>query len=171
MKNSSVYLLVFVFLSIAHAETYVVTTSPEVLGSVNTSAAIGNPMKGLLTSPLWTGGNTATTSVPLSLEFYSIKMNEIMTGPDSYNWGVLDETIDDAKAHNSHVIWRIIMHSPPDAPAMPKFLIDQDLLMNGQPMYDHPEVQGAMERFVAAFARYDGIKHVAFIQMGLIGKW
>ncbi len=168
MKNGSVHLLVFVSLSIANAQTYVVTTSSEVLGPVNSSAAVGNPLKGLLTSPLWTGANPAT-SIPASLEFYSIKMNEIMTGPDSYNRDVLDQAIDAAKARNNHLIWRVFMHSPPDVLAMPKFSIDQDLVTNGQPMYDHPEVRSAIERFITAFARYDGNKHVAFIQMGLVG--
>ncbi len=127
-------------------------------------------MKGLLPSPPWNDGNPAT-AVPFSLEFHYIKLNDVMTGPNSFKWDVLDETINAAKARHNHVIWRVYMHYPSLELAMPQFLIDQGLVANGQPMYDHPEVRSAMERFIAAFARYDGNRHVAFIQMGLLGKW
>ena len=55
---------------------YFSTTDTNVLGKTNKGAVLDNPMKGLLTSPRYTGHNTPDTPVPSTLEFYYIGLDE-----------------------------------------------------------------------------------------------
>jgi len=55
---------------------YYSTTDTNVLGKTNKGAVLDNPMKGLLTSPRYTGNNTPDTPVPSTLEFYYIGLDE-----------------------------------------------------------------------------------------------
>jgi hypothetical protein len=50
---------------------YFSTSDASILGTPSIDVAIRNPLKGLLTSPRWTGG-TIPDLVPSSLEFYYI---------------------------------------------------------------------------------------------------
>jgi len=54
---------------------YYSTTDSNVLGKTNKRAVLDNPMKGLLTSPRYTGHNTPN-NVPSTLEFYYIGLDE-----------------------------------------------------------------------------------------------
>jgi hypothetical protein len=54
---------------------YFSTTDVNVLGNENKRAVLDNPMKGLLTSPRYTGFNTPSI-VPSTLEFYYIGLDE-----------------------------------------------------------------------------------------------
>jgi hypothetical protein len=85
---------------------YYSTSDPNLLGSLNPDAAVGNPLKGLVASPSWTGGNTKYT-IPNSLEFTYVGMNSVMKGDNQFNWTKLDKTLTDAASRNNHVIWRI----------------------------------------------------------------
>jgi len=55
---------------------YYSTTDTAILGRSNKRAVLDNPMKGLLTSPRYTGHNTPITPVPSTLEFYYIGLDE-----------------------------------------------------------------------------------------------
>jgi len=46
------------------------------LGRPNKRAILDNPLKGLLTSPRYTGHNTPTMPIPSTLEFYYIGFSE-----------------------------------------------------------------------------------------------
>lgn len=147
------------------------------LGATNYDAAVGNPLKGLLTSPLWVGGNVPD-NVPSTLEFYYIGLDEIMTSWNQFNWTVLENTLRDAAIRKKHVIWRIFCHYPGQKLRVPKFLLDAGIelvpLADGgvSPQYDDPTLLRAMEQFITAFGeRYDGHRSLAFIQLGLLGKW
>ncbi len=171
MKLLGLYFGLCLTLSAIQGQAYFTTNSTNVLGSENLYAGMGNPLKGLLTSPTWTGQNTSD-AVPSSLEFHYIRMDEIMKEPTLFDWTVLDETINRAKSRQNHVIWRIYIHYPGRELAMPKFLVNQGLVTGGQPKYDDERVRNAVRDFIMQYARrYDGNKYVAFIQMGLLGKW
>jgi hypothetical protein len=156
---------------------YYSTKDANVLGTANPDAAIGNPLKGLLTSPLWTGGNTPD-SVPSSLEFYYFGLDDIMKGNNDFDWTVLDKSLADAESRNNHVIWRVFCHYPGQPLRVPQFLIDAGASLmptasdGVSPQYDDPLLLKAFQQFIAAFgAKYDGHKTVGFIQLGLLGKW
>lgn len=157
--------------SLCHArETYVYTADTSVLGNVDLSATSGNPLKGLCTSPDW--ADVSGKGIPTSLEYYYIRFDKIMTGPNTFDWSTLDDQIATAKANLKHVIWRIYIHYPTLELALPDFLRESVTIVGGQPLYDDPELIAAMGTFIDAWAaRYDGHKTVGFVQLGLLGKW
>lgn len=157
--------------------SYHTITDAKTLGATNYDAAVGNPLKGLLTSPRWVGGDIPD-NVPSTLEFYYIGLDEIMTGWNQFDWTVLENTLRDAASRKTHVIWRIFCHYPGQRLRVPKFLIDAGIklvsLSDGgvSPQYDDPTLLRAFELFIAALGeRYDGHRSLAFIQLGLLGKW
>jgi hypothetical protein len=159
------------------ASYYYSTSSKAILGEANPDAAIGNPLKGLLTSPRWTGNKTPQT-VPSSLEFYYIGFDEIMNGSNQFNWTVLDTSLSDAAARNNHVIWRVFCHYPGQPLRVPQYLIDAGVklvpISDGtvSPQYDDPILLKAFQQFIASLGkRYDGHKSLGFIQLGLLGYW
>jgi hypothetical protein len=157
-------------------------TDVQTLGATNFDAAVGNPLKGLLTSPRWVGASTAaSSSIPSTLEFYYIGLDEIMTGWNQFDWSVLDQTLRDAAARKKHVIWRVYCHYPGQRLRIPPFLLTGSTgttiklvnIADGvSPQYDDPLLLKAFEQFIAALGqRYDGHKSIAFLQQGLLGKW
>jgi hypothetical protein len=157
---------------------YYNTSDPAILGKTRRKAALGNPLKGLLSSPRWLGGDTPEFTVSSSLEFYYIAWDEIVKGARQFDWSVLDETLANAASRSNHVIWRIYCHYPGQSLRVPKYLIDAGIkLVDTQdagksPQYDDPLLLEAFEQFIAAFGkRYDGHKSLAFIQLGLLGYW
>lgn len=162
------------------ASPYYLTSDAAVLGAANPDAAIGNPLKGLATAPWWLS-STPPTSVPASLEHYYIGLVHIMNGPNLFDWSTLDGTLADAASRNNHVIWRVFIHYPgwgQYSLQLPQYLIDAGTklvtLSDGDisPQYDDPILLNALNQFIAALGkRYDGHKSLAFIQLGLLGKW
>jgi hypothetical protein len=157
---------------------YYNTSDPAILGKTRRKAAIGNPLKGLLTSPRWLSDDTPEFTVPSSLEFYYIGWDEIVQGERQFDWTVLDETLANAASRSNHVIWRIFCHYPGQSLRVPKYLIDAGIELvdthdaGESPQYDDPLLLEAFEHFIAAFGkRYDGHKSLAFIQLGLLGYW
>jgi hypothetical protein len=155
---------------------YYSTADPSILGKANHMAAIGNPLKGLLTSPQWTGGNTRT-DVPSSLEFHYIGLDSVMKGNNQFDWTNLDKTLSEAASRNNHVIWRIFCHYPGEPLRLPQYLLNSVKLVpikdgSVSPQYDDPILLEAFRQFIAAFGkRYDGHKSIGFIQLGLLGYW
>lgn len=152
---------------------YYTITDRSILGSTNPDVAAGNPLKGLVTSPAWTGPTTPAM-LPTSLEFYYFGLNEIMIGNNKFDWSVLDKVLMEAAGRYKHVIWRVYCHYPGRALAVPKFIIDQglDIDSDGSPFYEDAALLTALEQFIKALgARYDGHKSLAFVQLGLLGYW
>jgi len=155
---------------------YYTTSDASILGSENPDAAVGNPMKGLMTNPRWTGFNTPDT-VPSTLEFYYFGFDEVMTGSNQFDWTVMDQSLESAAASNKHVIWRIFCHYPEKPLRLPQFLIESvELVQIGggeySPQYDDPILLEAFRQFIFAWGeRYDGHHSLAVIQLGLLGKW
>jgi hypothetical protein len=156
----------------AASDYYYTITDKSILGSINPVAAIGNPLKGLASSPDWTGSSTPT-KLPTSLEFYYIGLNEVMIGDNQFDWSFLDKTLRDAASRYKHVIWRPYCHYPGRALAVPQYLLDQNIqIENGSPNYNDSKLLIALKQFIDALgSRYDGHKSLAFIQLGLLGYW
>jgi hypothetical protein len=155
---------------------YYSTSNPVILGKANHMAAFANPLKGLLTSPQWTGGNTRN-DVPSSLEFHYIGFDSVMKGNNQFDWRLLDKTLSDAASRNNHVIWRITCHHPDEPLRLPQYLLNSVQLVpiedgSASPQYNDPILLEAFRQFIAAFGRrYDGHKSIGFIQLGLLGLW
>jgi hypothetical protein len=157
-------------------EPYISTSDPSILGDLNFEASIDNPLKGLLTSPRWVGSDVPD-SIPSSMEFYYLGLDEIMTGPNEFNWTVLDQTLETAIGRNNHVIWRVFTYYPGQALRIPQYLLNAGIRLvdtsgGKSPDFNDPTLLEAFEQFITAFgARYDGAKGLAFIQLGLLGFW
>jgi hypothetical protein len=101
---------------------YYNTSDPAILGKIRRKAALGNPLKGLLTSPRWLGGDTPEFTVSSSLEFYYIGWDEIVKGAHQFDWSVLDQTLANAASRSNHVIWRIYCHYPGQSLRVPQYV-------------------------------------------------
>lgn len=159
------------------AESYFYKATLNELGATNLAVTHGNPLKGFCTSPDFISSNPPD-SIRMSLDFYYVGLDEVMTGPNSYNWNKLRDQLAHARSRKNHVIWRIYIHYPGRKLALPKFLIDQGVPLRQtksdglSPVYDNRIFRDALGRFITAFANeFDGNKDVAFIQLGLLGKW
>ena len=151
---------------------YFTITEKSILGWTNPDVTVGNPLRGLVTSPAWTGPTTPAM-LPTSLEFYYFGLDEIMIGNNRFDWSVLDKVLQDAASRYKHVIWRVYCHYPGRPLAVPEYILDQGLdIDDGSPVYDDGRLLTALEQFIKALgARYDGHKALAFIQLGLLGYW
>lgn len=150
--------------------TIIYTAGSNILGAASAAAAIGNPLKGLCTSPNW--ASKPAPGVPATLDYYYIRFDALMKGPNTFDWGLLEQQIARAKSNQRHVVWSVYTHYPGRELALPGFLSGKVPIIGGQPLYDDPDLIAAMETFIAKWAEeYDGHKSVAFIQLGLLGKW
>ena len=155
----------------ASTNYYYSTSSSAILGSSNVSAVIGNPLKGLLTSPRWT--SNPAPSIPISLDYYYFGLNELMFGANQFNWTVLDNALALAASRWKHVIPRVYCYYPGEPLAVPQYLLDAGVPIIGEsPQYDDPRLLEAFDQFISAYGqRYDGHKSLAFLQLGLLGYW
>ena len=101
-----------------------------------------------------------------------------MTGPQTFDWTVIDNALAGAKQGNMHVVLRIFVHYPDQPLRVPLWLINQGIqlrtIQSGEksPQYDDPKLLAAFETFIKALgAKYDGHNDLAFLQLGLLGKW
>ena len=101
-----------------------------------------------------------------------------MTGPQTFDWTVIDDALAGAKQGNMHVVLRIFVHYPDQPLRVPLWLINQGIqlrtIQSGEksPQYDDPKLLAAFETFIKALgAKYDGHNDLAFLQLGLLGKW
>ena len=134
-----------------------------------------NPLKGLV--PYW-GQQDA---FPCSMEFWYFPINELMTGPNEFNWDSVEAKLDDITARGNQIVMRTFLEYPGKESAMPEFLAEQGVKiikyknddgLNQTPDYHDPKLIKAMEDFVAAFGKkYDGDPRIAFITMGVLGHW
>eukprot|EP00590_Aulacoseira_subarctica_P003526 CAMPEP_0172434114 /NCGR_PEP_ID=MMETSP1064-20121228/70450_1 /TAXON_ID=202472 /ORGANISM="Aulacoseira subarctica , Strain CCAP 1002/5" /LENGTH=506 /DNA_ID=CAMNT_0013182313 /DNA_START=68 /DNA_END=1590 /DNA_ORIENTATION=+ len=154
--------------ALSPTQTYYVTTD---LGAFNATVAANNPLRGFVS---W---NSATIqTVPSSLEFYSVKVNQVMTGNNTYDWTNLDSTIDAAANRGKHVVLRFVLDTPAETTGVPTYLINAGLQFNyytayggGQsPYYNDTNLLYALKVFIAALGqKYDTDKRVGFIQAGV----
>jgi hypothetical protein len=152
--------------------SYYVTTD---LGAFNATVAANNPLRGFVS---W--NNARIQTIPSSLEFYSVKVNQVMTGNNTYNWTSLDSAINAAANRGKHVILRFVLDTPAETTGVPTYLINAGLQFNNytahgggrSPYYNDTNLLYALKVFIAALGqKYDTDKRVGFIQAGLLGFW
>jgi hypothetical protein len=141
-----------------------------------------NPLKGLVPY-----ADAKSLSFPHSMEFAYIPLDELMTGPETFNWQPLEDLLNRVAARGNHAVFRIWMEWPGNKSGIPKFLLDAGVEMkywqqnksitarqsdNRTPSYDDDRLVAALEKFIAAFGkRYDGDARIGFITAGLLGTW
>jgi hypothetical protein len=169
--------------AVAPSSYYYTTSDPTVLGAKNLTATLGNPLKGFVAVPTWSSLPKAEAAdMPHSLEFSYLAMNDSMVGNNTFNWSIFNKTITGAASRNNHVIWRVYIDYPGSELRLPKYLVDANVTLYNRteeggnigysPNYDDPRVLLAMEQFITAFGKeFDGNKGLAFLQLGLLGKW
>jgi hypothetical protein len=148
------------------------------LGARNIDAAMGNPLKGLMSSPRW-ARPPYRSDIPISLEYYYIGLDEVITGDNQFDWTAVEDLLDDSASRNQHVVPRFYIHYPGRSLRLPQFLLDTveirsyDTFGGGvSPYYGDPILLDALEKFISAFgAKYDGDQRIGFIQMGILGFW
>ncbi len=139
------------------------------------SAPADNPLKGLV--PYVGQGEP----FPHSMEFWYFPMDQLMTGPASFDWSLIERQLDTISSRGCQAVMRVYMEYPGKKSAVPEFLLKQgvkvasykhDGQMNHTPDYNDPRTRKAMKSFIAAFgAKYDGDPRVGFITMGILGHW
>ena len=127
-----------------------------ILGQVDRDVSAGNPMCGLITSPGW-NGRTYSEDVPSSLEFKYLKVRDVMTGPNSFEWSALEERLNDSALRNKHLIPRFYLHYPNSELGVPQYLIDRGVTLQGGELdYTNPILLEAIKTFIAEFGRLYG---------------
>jgi Malectin domain len=147
---------------------------PAVLGALNLTAGMNNPLKGLIGGARWATPPLINT-VPLSMEWYNLGLDEMMVGDNKFDWKVLDGVLEGSASRKMHAVFSVFIHWPGQELRLPPHLKDIQLYDtdNGKsPNYGDPRVLKAIEQYIAALgARYDGDKRIAAIHVGLLGFW
>ncbi len=145
------------------------------------SAPIDNPLKGLVP---YAGDRRAT--FPHSMEFSYLSLNELMTGPESFDWTKLEDLLNSVAKRGHQTIFRVTIEYPGQPSGVPGFLIQKGLKFikfpdpgsNDKskfgeiPDYKNPDLQSALVKFIDALgAKYDGDPRIGFITAGLLGYW
>jgi hypothetical protein len=152
--------------------SYVITD----VGLYNATTAANNPLRGFAS---WE--DSTLESLPSSLEFYIIKLNQVMTGNNTFDWSTYFEpTLNAAANRKKHVIVRFVLDSPGEPTGVPQYLIDAGLKFNnyaayggGQsPYYNDTNLLRALKTFIGVFGdKYDTDNRIGFVQAGLLGFW
>lgn len=138
-----------------------------------------NPMKGFVAES-WNGASAR----PHSLEHVYVAFADVMTGPSTYNWSVIDNQLSATNGRGNHLVVRVYLDYPRYASTfrnrgVPQWLINAGVAMrsydDGQsfsPDYENPTLRTAMRNFIAAMgARYDGHAGLGFVELGLLGMF
>ena len=153
----------------------------EDLPPANPDVAANNPLRGMMTSPLWVDYASQITDIPTSLDYYYIGLDTTMFGFNTFDWSHLESLLNDSASQNRHAIVRFILDYPDDRSYVPSFLTEEEGLGltpydafggGDSPNYSSPVLLTALQQFITAFgANYDGDSRLAFIQIGLLGFW
>ncbi|WP_431278399.1 DUF4832 domain-containing protein [Leifsonia poae] len=136
-----------------------------------------NPLKGFI--PF----QGSYSNFPYSMEWSYFPLNAVMTGPNTFDWSVMDAALDDIASRGHQTALRFYLDYPTKPSGVPQYLLDGGLAThsyddygnNGvsvSPNYDDPALLTALDQFVAALGkRYDGDARIGFVQAGLVGFW
>lgn len=145
--------------------------------SVTSRVAAVQPMTGIV---LWaTNPRVATDAI--QLEYSYLRYADIVTGPQAYDWTVVDQLLDQIAGRGHQAILRFYFEYPGKRSAEPNYLKElpdyqpTEGTSEGKPTsfadWSHPELQQATLDFYSAFAaRYDQDPRLAFLQTGF-GLW
>jgi Malectin domain len=147
---------------------------PAVLGALNLTAGMNNPLKGLIGGARWARPPLINT-VPLSMEWYNLGLDEMMVGDNKFDWKILDGLLEGSSSRKMHAVFSVFIHWPGQPLRLPPHLKDIQLYdtdSGKSPSYGDPRVLKALEQYIVALgARYDGDKRIAAIHVGLLGFW
>lgn len=148
-------------------------------------APLDNPLKGF--ARFYQPGTDPNAGYPLSLTWAYFGLSEVMTNTTncaSYDWSVVDNTLNAIAAAGNHAAIRLYMEYPgggtgshPGNGIPPCFNGHVAMRHNAywdvtSPDYDNPYLVNGLKDFIAAFAaRYDGDPRLGYIHLGLIGLW
>jgi Malectin domain len=147
---------------------------PAVLGALNLTAGMNNPLKGLIGGARWATPPLINT-VPLRMEWYNLGLDEVMVGEDKFDWKILDGLLEGSASRNMHVVFSVFIHWPGQPLRLPPHLKDVKLYDTDRgksPNYSDPRIVKALEQYITALGgRYDGDKRIGAIHVGLLGFW
>jgi len=135
-----------------------------------------NPLKGFLTSYLW---SEPANDFPDSMEFLYLPMSSLWDASgDTFDAG-LEPLLDAAEARAHHVVLRVYLDYPTKPSGVPDYLAETvgctPYSEHGggcSPDYEHPDLKAAILEFIGALGeRYDGDPRLGFVQVGLLGFW
>lgn len=146
------------------------------------SAPADNPLKGLVPY-----ARPAADRFPHSMEFNYLPLSDVMTGPDTFEWGKLEKLLNDIASRRHQAVFRIWLEYPGRKDGIPAFLeknglqVTEWLNTNTEPFpqqmvrtpdYSNPALRAALKSFITALGnRYDGDPRIGFITAGLLGTW
>jgi hypothetical protein len=143
-------------------------------------APVDNPLKGMV--PYVHGGGEG--KFPHSLEFHYFALSDLMTGPKTFDFSVIEKYLALTQKHGCQIIFRVFMEYPGHKKSsVPQFLVDQGVQVtewanpknkrkNFTPDYENSKVRKALADFIAALGKkYDGDPRVGYITAGLLGSW
>jgi hypothetical protein len=138
---------------------------------------LDNPLKGFV--PFYAPGKTYANKFPLSMEWSYFALNDLMKGPDTFDWSPLERMLNEVAARGRHSVLRVYTEYPGKPSAIPEFLRKSGVKIrkvprwnNESPDYDDPRTQQALISFIKAFGKkYDGDPRIGFLTVGLIGLW
>jgi len=136
-----------------------------------------NPLKGLLP---WAG--RPVNDFPHSMEWFYLKLNEVMKGPAQFDWYTFDAKLNAISSSGNQAIFRFFVDYPNQTSGIPQFLLaaglktfyytDSSNTVSVAPDYSDPRLIAAFTNFVTALgARYDGDPRIGFVEVGLYGFW
>jgi hypothetical protein len=153
---------------------YYRTTNSSILGKQNYGASLGNPLKGLAGGARWSTP-PLPDSVPLSIEFYNLGLDEMMVGYNNFDWTTVENILQSSASRKMHSVLSVYIHWPGQPLRLPPHLRNIKLYDtdNGKsPNYGDPRVLTALQQFITAFGeRFDGDRRIAAIHIGLLGFW
>ncbi|MCX7817872.1 MAG: DUF4832 domain-containing protein [Kiritimatiellae bacterium] len=138
-----------------------------------------NPMKGLVPY----AGHAQ--DFPHSLEFQYFGLNEILRGPDEFDWTPIERFLEGAASRRCQAIFRVWVEYPGRSSGVPDFLLragarmhvwSNALFSDGRTMwtpdYSDLRIRAAITSTVAALGRrYDKDPRVAYLTAGFLGHW
>jgi hypothetical protein len=79
---------------------------PAVLGALNLTAGMNNPLKGLIGGARWARPPLINT-VPLSMEWFNLGLDEMMVGDNKFDWKFLDGLLEGSASRKMHAVLRL----------------------------------------------------------------
>ena len=149
-------------------------------------APTSNPLKGMMPFAPDPGGQPpAVHGLTYTMEWVTLPLYRIVTGPVRYDWSALDSSLDAVAARGHQSVLRFYVDYPGRDSGLPDYLTARNLVRvrhyrvpnneNGAsvaPDYDDPDMMSMLTGFVSALGkRYDGDARVGYITQGLVGFW
>ena len=129
----------------------------------------------------------ADTAPPHTMEWVYVPLNEVVTGPETYDWSALESHLDAIASRGHQTVLRFYVDYPGRPSALPDYLTQdgsvrtRSYTVNGNdsgegtsvsPDYNDPDMMRMLTSFISAFGQeYDGDPRLGFITQGLVGFW